>query len=513
VNARRSDGQTLVLFALVLTALIGFSALVVDIGFKYASERRYQAVADAASLAGAQDLQPVSRGSNPTTVDYVNARIDALRVVLDEMIGVGTAPTCATNIDIDNCELPGGQFKVSIRTPSPNCVDCVPARSVQVTIREDEHPVTFARLFGQTTWDLSRTSVAGLTNAPNYTIVALRPIKPRGGTAVEVRDIRLDGGTQVIVRHGDVGTNSNMDYASCRSLLDLDDGYNLYHYDSPPSWCDEPTGKRIGSMIPDPGYAIPAAPPPTYSNLVLARDTGAACQALVEGVLFPTTIYDSLFPRDHSGDIEWAKVKCYNPGTYNVQLTDGNNELTVLKPGLYYFNRGLDVQSNLIGGYVPTEPGVSLWFPRNEEFKQRNGALILNAGTKWGNPGGVEPATAPAMTGTTPNLKITVYVQPDPACQVVLPYNTACGDLANNTINLAGGTAMYLAGVQYAPSDNVKVTGNSSGDGYIGQIWGWTLYYRGSNTVINQEGLQPDGPGIMRIDTACSPGEPQATCN
>ena len=46
VNKR---GQVLVLFALILTVLIGFSALVIDIGSKFAFERRYQSVADAAS--------------------------------------------------------------------------------------------------------------------------------------------------------------------------------------------------------------------------------------------------------------------------------------------------------------------------------------------------------------------------------------------------------------------------------------------------------------------------------
>lgn len=517
MNARRPEGQTLVLFALILTVLVGFSALVVDVGWKYASERQYQAVTDAASLAGAQDLQPVSRGAPPTFSDYTSARVNALRVVLDSMIGPGaSAPGCLPAADIVYCPLPGGQFRVSIRTPSPNCVDCVPARSVQVTIHEPNHQVTFAQVLGQTTWHLSRTSVAGLTYAPNYTIVALRPVKPVGATT-EIRDIRLDGGTQVIVRNGDVGTNSNMDYASCTSLVKLDPGYNTYHFDSPPSWlvlCAKPDAKPVGSMIADPGYVIPAAPSPVHSSLVSARDADPVCQALVTAKIVTTANYGSLVPTvPGSGGIAWGKVKCYNPGTYNVPLGDGPGELTVLKPGLYYFNQGLDIKSSIIGGYDPTELGVSLVFPRLQEFKQANGAVILNAGTKWRNPAGAEPATAPAMTGTTPNLKITLIVQRDSNCEVKLPYNTGCGDLSNKTIKLTGGTAMYLAGVQYAPSDNVTVTGNSSGDGYIGQIWGWTLDYKGNNTVINQEGLQPDGPGIMRIDTACSPGEPQATCN
>ena len=210
-----------------------------------------------------------------------------------------------------------------------------------------------------------------------------------------------------------------------------------------------------------------------------------------------------------------ATVNCYLPGTYNVKLTDGNNDLTILEPGLYYFNQGADIQSSLIGGFDPTVGGVTVWFPRDKQFKQRNGAVVLNAGSKFKNASGVEPSTVPpAMTGGTPNLKITVIVQPDPACPVQLPYPVGChdpgsggGSSTNAAIDLAGGGGIYLGGVQYGPSDNMTFTGNGSVDGYVGQVWGWTIYYKGNNTVINQEGSATDGPGNIRIDTACSPGQ------
>ena len=64
---RREEGQVLVMFAAVVIVLIGISALVVDIGMKYSFERRYQAIADTASLAGAQELQPATRTTPVTT--------------------------------------------------------------------------------------------------------------------------------------------------------------------------------------------------------------------------------------------------------------------------------------------------------------------------------------------------------------------------------------------------------------------------------------------------------------
>jgi hypothetical protein len=506
---RREDGQVVAMFAIVLTLLIGVSALVVDIGMKYSYERAYQALADSASLAGAQELQPVNRASVPTPTMQSKARAEALRIVLTHLTGSTSDPSCDPASDID-CVVASGRYRIVIMTPSLHCVDCDVNQSIQVRVEEPNFSTTFARLFGQTTWNLNRTSVAGLSFGHSYAIVALRPVKPRSGAADEVRDIRLDGGTQVYVTTGDVGTNSNMDYASCSSLLHLDAGYRMFNVDTPPEWCAAPLSHPIGTLIADPGYPIPPAPATIYNSLLLARDTAANCAALVAAKITPTTNYGPLVPSGPPGSIN-----CYRPGTYNALLADGNGDLTILEPGLYYFTQGVDIQGSIIGGYDPTELGVTLWFPRDQQFKQRNGAVALNAGSKFKNVAGVEPATAPAMTGGTPNLKMTVIVQPNPACPVVLPYPTAChdpgsggGSASNQTIDLAGGAGIYLGGVQYAPSDNMTITGNSSSAVYVGQVWSWTIYYKGNNTVINQEGSSSDGPGNIRIDTACSPSLP-----
>jgi len=56
----RESGQTLVIFVLFLPVLIGFGALVLDVGNWYAQKRFVQNAADAAVLAGAQDLPNTS---------------------------------------------------------------------------------------------------------------------------------------------------------------------------------------------------------------------------------------------------------------------------------------------------------------------------------------------------------------------------------------------------------------------------------------------------------------------
>ncbi len=522
MTRNREDGQTLVLFVIILTLLIGIAALVVDVGMKYSLERRYQAISDASSLAGAQELQPQNRSDPVTGPMRTNARSAALRAITDELLPdlspADAMATCDTSANLTDCPLPGGGFEVSIITPSPECVDCQPERAVQVTVREPEHPTGFSRLFGQTTWNLSRTSVAGLSFGRNYTIVALRP--PASGRLPDVYDITLNGNnTTVSVVDGDVASNANMQYNGVGAKLELDPNYRMFYYDPThgPLWDEAgrgPVGEKIGSMVPDPKYPVPARPTTEYT-MTTGRVDPATCEALVTASILSQPQYllaaQELSVVDDLGVPDWGNVNCYNPGTYTQLLSDGNQELTVLLPGLYYFSRGLDIQSMLVGGFDPTDQGVTLEFPRDQQFKQRNGAVILNAGTKFRNAGGTEPTTAPGMTGTDPNLKMTLIVIWDPACPVVLPYPPSCHDNQNKALDLAGGTALYLGGVQYAPSDNSVITGSSDGNGYAGQIWAWTLTYSGG-TTLNQEGLHSDGPGTIRIDTACSPGD-DTGCN
>src|SRR5688500_7118072 len=178
MNDRPERGQILILFALVVTLLMGASALVVDIGLKYAVERRYQAVADVAALAGAQELKPATRTAPVTGAQQVLARERALRAALNELVGTGAASSCSTAADIVDCALPGGRYSISIKTPSPTCVDCAPERAVQVTVTEPAFSTMFARLFGQTTWSLAKTSVAGLDFGRSYALVTLRPPQP-----------------------------------------------------------------------------------------------------------------------------------------------------------------------------------------------------------------------------------------------------------------------------------------------------------------------------------------------
>lgn len=66
---KKEDGQALVLAALLLATLLGFAALVIDVGSLQVEKQRLQTVVDAAALAGAQEL-PDANAARKTAEAY-----------------------------------------------------------------------------------------------------------------------------------------------------------------------------------------------------------------------------------------------------------------------------------------------------------------------------------------------------------------------------------------------------------------------------------------------------------
>jgi Flp pilus assembly protein TadG len=73
MNPRRNDsGQAIVLMVLALTVILGMAALVLDVGAWFRTDRRLQATADAAALAGAQKLPTDPAGAKTLALNYAN---------------------------------------------------------------------------------------------------------------------------------------------------------------------------------------------------------------------------------------------------------------------------------------------------------------------------------------------------------------------------------------------------------------------------------------------------------
>jgi Putative Flp pilus-assembly TadE/G-like len=79
MNSRRNEsGQAFVLTLLLLTALLGMAALVIDLGSWFRQHRELQATADASALAGAQELPGSTGNANAFATQYAHNNTQGL---------------------------------------------------------------------------------------------------------------------------------------------------------------------------------------------------------------------------------------------------------------------------------------------------------------------------------------------------------------------------------------------------------------------------------------------------
>ncbi|MEA2026275.1 MAG: pilus assembly protein TadG-related protein [Chloroflexota bacterium] len=517
---RNELGQVLPITALFMTSLLLIAALAIDVAGVLSAERFYTTTADAAALAGGQDLQQAT-SRLVTDTERGKARDHAMTVLVDRLGATSTpsAGTCGTTNDVLNCALPGTPYLVSIETPSPSCVNCEPLRSLQVTIRNPSYGLTFAALVGQADWNVEATAVAGLQFVGKYAVQTLRPPHPLPNSIDQNREnISVDGtNTWVSVPRGDIGTNTSA-FTNSGGTITLATGFRIDHIDdiTPDPWnqvAGLPEGFLLRKLIPDPDYMVADfGGAPTYSDQADGRWDAVAgngpdpCPvAGTEG-----------FPPDYKAILEDPSldVTCYLPGVYmdaqgfNVPQ---NTDVAYLLPGAYYFgSKGLDVGGTLMGGLVRDANGVVLVVPQDADFSGNNAvAIMLNQGDETCMADSCRSLPAIDWAGqevkSSEGLLLTIEVPRDEQCfSGTTPLDVGACTTGNSTINLPGNGNLAVTGVVYAPSDNAQINGNNTNQvGEVGQLIAWTVKY-GGGAKLNQIYPEPDQVGIVRLDAACT---------
>jgi hypothetical protein len=129
------SGQVAVLSAILITVLLGITALVIDVGSLYQKRGFYQTVADAAALAGAHELPEEPHGREGAT-------------------GMAIEYAARNNVDIlyDCRDYTSEDIEISQTYAQDD--------TITVTLSNREAPLYFARIFGKDTVSLSAAASA-----------------------------------------------------------------------------------------------------------------------------------------------------------------------------------------------------------------------------------------------------------------------------------------------------------------------------------------------------------------
>jgi Putative Flp pilus-assembly TadE/G-like len=269
---RAGEGQVLILFALFLVVLIGFSAVAVDLGSWLKVRRDYQNAADAAALAGSPFL------SGPTP-DRPHARQAAWNSLASQLgVTIPGSPWDSDTPALDPVPDSTGTYSMWVSTPPIGAglapVGKYPGASIGSTDKtifvwvQRVNPSYLARIFGINGSMIDAWATAGLFPS-RYAVITLRQPGQAGGPQ---SDINLAGNNvSLTVKNGDVGGNYDMKLNSGSDLvLPGDSQLYLHNYINCGQQCwgntqindgGNPlvlkTAIQLPGPIPDPNYPLP----------------------------------------------------------------------------------------------------------------------------------------------------------------------------------------------------------------------------------------------------------------
>jgi uncharacterized membrane protein len=181
---RSEDGTVAVIAAIVMTVMIGFAAIAVDVGSVHYDSRRLQGAADLAAIAAASNTSNATQAARSTFTDNGGWMLNSL------IVETG-------NYEPDPAKALNQRFVVN-RTP-------INAARVQATAQS---PIYFAHIFQDENVDIAATAIA------------TRPAE--AAFSIGSRLLSLEGGIINAILTQMLGSSVNLRVMDYRSLADAD---------------------------------------------------------------------------------------------------------------------------------------------------------------------------------------------------------------------------------------------------------------------------------------------------
>ncbi len=438
MTRKNEAGQTLISTAIMLTVLLGFAGLAIDLGVLRYERRLQQTAADAAAVAGAADLTPggwTTAGQNASAANGFTNGVNNVTVTMNNPPTSGPHAT------------------------GPNSTKYVE------TIVSAVQPLYFMKIFGISNPTISARAVAtnvsgGVNSSCLYTL---------GAPTSAIVGIDATGNAKIIAPNCGISDNGNLDTTG-----------NSYTVEASTV---SVSGQCLGSHCGSPDVKCTAYPDGTCPQIGGAP----ASQDPLKGLVPPSQpAYSTSCPKvPPAGTCDFVSAVSSSftlqPGTYN-SITIGKNSTVTMAPGIYYINGPITVGGktssagmNFNGGGTLTDlanPGVMIYFT--------NGSSINKAVGGGNNP---DIELDPMTTAENATYAGILFFQ-DPA-DTTTPY---FGGDNNSTYN----------GTIYMPTATITVYGNGH-ETFNGTVIGFSVATVGNPTVTF--GVSPSGVPIPALLT------------
>ena len=482
-------GVSVVLIAIAFPALIGFTALGVEVGLWYALKRQDQNAADAAALSGAYERAAGQAYSDICALVERDAASNGFP--FQSYTCPNSSPGCTNPSSGQMCA----------NNPPVSGASAGDDKAVEVYLSRQQNTF-FANLFTPSvtisTRAVAKVNLAGLTcdlalatSGTDISVQGSATINLTGcGMAANSSDpasISFGGGSNDTLNAswfqtvGDFSSNGS-------PVLNVPTKLTYTAPVQDPYQCNPPQIGCAGKIL----YPSQSATTPVNSTSPCYPWTGA-----------PTTLQPGLYGKSSGSH------KCSDgSGSSSPPMDFASGTTTTLCPGVYYLD-GEDGHGSSFyvhGGTVNMGTAGTGGCPSNG----MNGVMIIAlslSGTKGGGfnfQSGTVALSAPTSRisstctlGTSPCIPSGILFYQDPADADT----SKAGSGLTGDSTITAGTGTSLVGSMYTPSTNVTFTGNAGSTCFI--VIALTMTYTGNSTMAgNQTSCQAvgvTGPAVTNI--------------
>jgi hypothetical protein len=463
-NRKHEQGQIIVILALALVALLGFTALAVDVGMAFSDRRNDQNVADSIALAGSQAAarraitayKADSSGQEGTTATFncpadFNFATDTAsgwvqQAMHDAFITAqerGTVNGYTLSAVFSEADLQSAQEGIYIK-----CVNSLDQDQLGIFTYAMVSSITKSSFAHFVFGDQLRNTVTAIARAePFYSmysgaaIVSLDPVNCSNG-GNNGGGVWFDGNVNVKIKGGGAHSNTCMDKNGEGSgFVDL--------IGDPPPQAIYNTGSSVCAtfMQNEDPYCT------EHKDLQIPRVT----------VPPPDCSFDKdNFPDRTLGNNDTDMW----PGRYQATSINGNKQFTiVMHPGLYCFYGDFTATSASEKGSTLTGTGVTIYMVDGIFSMTGKADYTLSA------PGpSTSPTNPPVNRALAGFLLLYRYAKSSPDCQ----------NANTSELRMEGNTLAQYTGTVYAPCSQIDFGGNSGIDQSTAQLIGNTIKIHGN---------------------------------